>query len=111
VLARGDVAQSQVLNMLAERRAPREAAESRPSADAGGKGAASLKQVGDRLFVRSILGWIEAECLLSKEAPVREISRASREYAEWLAGEPALAGLPDGMVIMRARDGTKIRIR
>lgn len=74
--------------------------------------AESVKKIGNRVFYRTTGFWVEADCALHGEAPSREISRDSKEYADMLAREPALAELHSaGVPILLYWNGTNYLIR
>jgi hypothetical protein len=70
------------------------------------------KKVGDRTFYRTANYWVDAACVSHSEAPVREITRDSKEYAAILAKEPALAELNSaGIPILIYWNGSNYLIR
>jgi HAMP domain-containing protein len=70
------------------------------------------KKVGNRTFYRTADYWVDAECASHGDAPVREITRDSKEYAAILAKEPALAELNSaGIPLLLYWDGTNYLIR
>lgn len=78
----------------------------------GGTAADAAKKVGDRRFYKTANYWVDAECASHSEAPVREITRDSKEYAAILAKEPALAELNTaGIPLLLYWNGTNYLIR
>ncbi len=55
-------------------------------------------KIGPRLFYRTTNHWIDAACVSHSEAPTREISRGSKDYADMLTKEQDLARLHTGGV-------------
>jgi hypothetical protein len=78
----------------------------------GGTTADAAKKVGDRVFYKTASYWVDVECVSHSEAPSREITRDSKEYAAILAKEPALAELHSaGIPILLYWNGTNYLIR
>ncbi len=69
-------------------------------------------KIGQRLFYRTTNYWIDAGCVSHSEAPTREISRGSKDYADVLAKEQDLARLhTSGVPVLLYWNGMNYLIR
>jgi len=73
--------------------------------------AGTTKKVGDRDFYRTKNYWVDSKSNLDQEAPSREITRDSKEYADILKKEPALAELSGGVPIVLYFNGINYLVR
>ncbi len=72
----------------------------------------SSRIVGARHMLKTSKFWVDAECVKQSGAPVREIGRDSKDYADILAKEPDLAPLTSsGTPILLYWNGANCLIR
>jgi hypothetical protein len=110
-LAQADApAQTPAAQAVNQRDAATQAVRERSSALTMAMTARTERKVGGRVLYRYPERWVDAGALSRSGTKVREIKRDSKEFAEMVKGEPALAGLPSDAPVLLNWKGELILI-